>query len=186
MFPSKNGVHQQISAAISKKWCKECTEILDHLLNCESTDTVQETTLNDYHTPSNSASISRMRERIDALEDLNDRLYYYLCFIVENLPDLIIKTIQSDCSAHTLDFVTYAKNGNGVFKSEITNDKSIPFPTPRERDILSLLERGYSAKEIADELFISETTVITHKKNLKKKFNAKNTVELMSKVHAFL
>jgi len=78
MFPSNNCVHQQISRAISKKWCKECTEILDQLLNCESSDTIQESTSNDYHTQVNSASISRMKERIEALEDLNDRLYYYL------------------------------------------------------------------------------------------------------------
>ena len=51
-------------------------------------------------------------------------------------------------------------------------------------DVFILLEKGYCAKEIAKSLFISETTVITHKKNLKEKFQAKNTVELISKILA--
>jgi DNA-binding CsgD family transcriptional regulator len=48
-------------------------------------------------------------------------------------------------------------------------------------DVCRLLAKGFCAKEIARILFISETTVVTHKRNLKVKFNAKNTVELISK-----
>jgi DNA-binding NarL/FixJ family response regulator len=61
-----------------------------------------------------------------------------------------------------------------------------PCPTRREKDVLELLVKGLCAKEIANKLFISESTVITHKKNLKEKFNAKNTVELISKAQSHL
>ena len=57
-----------------------------------------------------------------------------------------------------------------------------PSLTKREVDVFNLLSKGLCAKEIAKILFISETTVITHKKNLKEKFKAKNTVELISNV----
>ena len=58
-----------------------------------------------------------------------------------------------------------------------------PALTKREIEVLDLLVKGLCAKEIADNLFISETTVITHKKNLKKKYNVRNTVELISKAY---
>ena len=50
----------------------------------------------------------------------------------------------------------------------------------REKQILNLLAHGYSSKEIATELYISEHTAMTHRKNLIQKFNAKNTVHLVS------
>jgi DNA-binding CsgD family transcriptional regulator len=61
--------------------------------------------------------------------------------------------------------------------------KSYPSLTRREIEVLQLLVKGLCAKEIASSLFISESTVITHKKNLKKKFDARNSVELISKAH---
>ncbi len=55
----------------------------------------------------------------------------------------------------------------------------------REKEILQLLADGYSAKEIASMLFISATTVITHRKNLIEKFNVRNTAELIKKATKF-
>ncbi|WP_205461856.1 response regulator transcription factor [Mangrovibacterium lignilyticum] len=49
----------------------------------------------------------------------------------------------------------------------------------REKEILNLIADGDSAKIIGDKLNISPNTVITHRNNLKKKFNAKNTAELI-------
>ena len=53
--------------------------------------------------------------------------------------------------------------------------------TPRENEIFKLLSSGYSAKMIASKLNISETTVITHRKNLIHKLKAKNSAELVRK-----
>jgi len=36
--------------------------------------------------------------------------------------------------------------------------------TSREREVLELISRGYNYREIAEKLFISEETVITHRK----------------------
>ena len=49
----------------------------------------------------------------------------------------------------------------------------------REKEILHMIADGDSAKIIGNKLNISPNTVITHKNNLKKKFGAKNTAELI-------
>ena len=48
-----------------------------------------------------------------------------------------------------------------------------PLLSDREIDILKLVALGYANKEIADELFISINTVITHRKNLTEKLGIK-------------
>ncbi len=51
----------------------------------------------------------------------------------------------------------------------------IPFGiTTREVEIIRLISYEYSSKEIANMLFISEETVKSHRKNIKKKLKVKN------------
>jgi DNA-binding NarL/FixJ family response regulator len=54
------------------------------------------------------------------------------------------------------------------------------FFSHREKEVLDLLGRGYSTKDIAKELFITEKTVETHRKNMAEKAKVKNTVELVA------
>jgi len=49
----------------------------------------------------------------------------------------------------------------------------------RELEVLRLLAQGQSTKLIADKLFISTHTVESHRKNLLKKTESKNTAELI-------
>lgn len=51
--------------------------------------------------------------------------------------------------------------------------------TERELEILKLISLEYSGKEISEELFISTHTVESHRKNLIKKLNVKNTIGLV-------
>jgi DNA-binding NarL/FixJ family response regulator len=51
--------------------------------------------------------------------------------------------------------------------------------TERELEILKLISLEYSGKEIGEELFISANTVESHRKNLIKKLNVKNTIGLV-------
>ena len=50
----------------------------------------------------------------------------------------------------------------------------------REREVLELLAKGKSSREIAEQLFITERTVESHRKNMIDKGQVKNTVELIA------
>jgi DNA-binding NarL/FixJ family response regulator len=66
-----------------------------------------------------------------------------------------------------------------VSKDKKPEDNKISL-TRREKEILQLLCEGLSNKEIADELYISERTVLGHKSNLLLKTNCKNSLSLMA------
>lgn len=51
--------------------------------------------------------------------------------------------------------------------------------TRREKEVLELIAEGMINAEIATKLFISVTTVDTHRKNLLAKFDARNTASLI-------
>ena len=55
----------------------------------------------------------------------------------------------------------------------------IPVLTRREQEVLGLIAEGLTNHEIADKLFVSTTTVDTHRKNLLAKFEVKNTAILI-------
>ncbi|MDT4917002.1 MAG: hypothetical protein QOH89_1702 [Pseudonocardiales bacterium] len=57
-------------------------------------------------------------------------------------------------------------------------DPEIDLLTPREREVLRLLARGYAYKEIASELFISIKTVETHASNVLRKLQLSNRHQL--------
>lgn len=52
--------------------------------------------------------------------------------------------------------------------------------TKRERELLLWLTDGLNSREIADKLFISEFTVINHKRSMMRKCNVNNVSELVS------
>jgi len=58
-------------------------------------------------------------------------------------------------------------------------DSKIPVITRREREVLGLIAEGLTNNEIAEKLFISATTVDTHRKNLLSKFDTPNTASLI-------
>lgn len=57
--------------------------------------------------------------------------------------------------------------------------------TEREKDILSLLYRGYSGKAMSQELFISESTVRTHTDRVYRKLSVHSKQELIKMVDAY-
>ncbi len=59
-----------------------------------------------------------------------------------------------------------------------TNNSTVVL-TRREKEVLNLIAEGMTNNEIAKKLFISSTTVDTHRKNLLEKLNARNTAALI-------
>ncbi len=69
-----------------------------------------------------------------------------------------------------INSLTHQEESNSMLGLPLTN---------REIEILKLIAQEYSGKEIGEELFISASTVETHRKNLIKKLNVKNTIGLV-------
>jgi DNA-binding NarL/FixJ family response regulator len=65
-----------------------------------------------------------------------------------------------------------------VLKKRLPDDQ-LPAVTRREKEVLELIAEGLTNQEIASKLFLSITTVDSHRKNLLTKFNAKNTAALI-------
>jgi DNA-binding NarL/FixJ family response regulator len=63
-----------------------------------------------------------------------------------------------------------------ILKNE---DSKIPVITRREKEVLLLIAEGLTNIQIGEKLFISTTTVDTHRKNLMAKFEVKNTAALI-------
>ncbi len=56
--------------------------------------------------------------------------------------------------------------------------------TERELEVLKLLAQELTSKQIADQLYISERTVETHRKNLMRKTGSNNSIGLMRYAYA--
>lgn len=67
-----------------------------------------------------------------------------------------------------------------ISQPNLSDLKTIPRLTLREREILQLLKKGKSTQEIADTLFLSFLTIQTHRRNMLIKFQVKNIIELMN------
>ena len=61
----------------------------------------------------------------------------------------------------------------------IDKNSIAPVITRREKEVLELIADGFTNNEIAKQLFLSCTTVDTHRKNLLAKFEAKNIASLI-------
>ena len=97
--------------------------------------------------------------------------------------DLIraIKTVRADQKYICPETAGKLKNLNQFLSGMESNLKAKQEAfSQREREVLDLLSKGKSSKEIAGSLFITERTVESHRKNMIEKAKVKNTVELIA------
>lgn len=73
-------------------------------------------------------------------------------------------------------FNTFTQNNPKLNKNSPTEN---PILSAREIEIVKLISLEYSGKEISEQLFISINTVETHRKNIMKKLQSKNTIGLV-------
>jgi DNA-binding NarL/FixJ family response regulator len=74
---------------------------------------------------------------------------------------------------------TYLSFEAGQAMRKISESVQIPAITRREKEILVLIAEGLTNPEIANKLFVSPSTVDSHRKNLLAKLNVKNTASLV-------
>jgi len=111
-----------------------------------------------------------------------------------NQQSYIQKMIQNGASGYVLKnasldeilkAIEVAMKGDIFLSSEAkvtmreNKDAQIPVITRREKEVLKLIAEGSTNKEIAEKLFISTTTVDTHRNSLLSKFEVKNTANLI-------
>ena len=82
-----------------------------------------------------------------------------------------------------LQAINEVANGNTYFPAKVASKIESRLAhealTPRELEVLQGLAKGYSNKEIMDELDISEGTVKLHLSNLRKKLNAADRTQAL-------
>ena len=84
------------------------------------------------------------------------------------------KYICKETSKKLKNLTEFLEGIAGTLKSDAD------FFSGREKMVLQLLAKGNSSRQIAKELFITEKTVETHRRNMAKKAKVKNTVELVA------
>ena len=95
--------------------------------------------------------------------------------------------IKKDSHNELIDAIYAIKNDKIYLSSDINTilmkglhgEGEQKLLTDREREILQLISKEYTNKDIAEELFISERTVETHRKNIFRKTGTNNMVGLM-------
>lgn len=106
-------------------------------------------------------SVSDAAEDVIAVIRAGARGYVTKTISVQELADAIVRVAAGDAvfSPRLAGFVLDAFSGQ---VTEPAPDPELDLLSPREREVLTLLARGYTYKEIAAELFISVKTVETH------------------------
>ncbi len=124
----------------------------------------------------------------------DDNIFNALCagavgYILKNTsPDKLFEAIREVHAGGSPMTGEIARKVVSVFKSRTTSpapvsDSSLSKLTPREKEILDLLSKGYRYKEIADSLFISIKTVRPHIRNIYEKLQVGSRMDAVNKAY---
>jgi DNA-binding NarL/FixJ family response regulator len=122
-------------------------------------------------------SVSDAAEDVIALIRAGARGYVTKTISADDLADAITRVADGDVvfSPRLAGFVLDAFRDSPVAPSVDPNFDQL---TPREREVMRLLARGYAYREIAAELFISIKTVETHASNVLRKLQLSSRHQL--------
>jgi len=88
------------------------------------------------------------------------------------------KYITDEIKEKVIEYIT-SKN----YGKSINEDSEKIVLTPRQVEIIKYASQGFTSREIAEKLYLSELTVIKHRKNIIKKLGLKNFTEVVSFAH---
>ncbi|MBC7864232.1 MAG: response regulator transcription factor, partial [Bacteroidia bacterium] len=125
--------------------------------------------------------------KIIALTMMNESIYIKK-MLEAGASGYILKTVDKE---ELIRVINKVAAGEKYFSAEVTaqlmnnfSDRSssqnnpVDILTKREKEILILIAQGLTDKEIAEKVFLSPQTIITHRKNILSKLSLKNKVEL--------
>ncbi|MBO6516803.1 MAG: response regulator transcription factor [Bacteroidia bacterium] len=122
-----------------------------------------------------------------------------LMLTMHTSPDIIVPVVEAGVHGYMLKSekrfdivraIRYLHQEGHYFSPEIAPQLAMDMKryrenyidiTDREQEVLEVMFRGHTAKEIADILCISPKTVETHRKHLLGKFDARNSLHLIHK-----
>ncbi len=99
--------------------------------------------------------------------------------------------LKSSTSAELTEALARVRAGEPVFTPSLaglvlnefrrvaTRDPAEPILTPRENEVLRLVAKGYTYREIAEKLFVSVKTIQNHVQNILTKLQMRKRYELM-------
>ncbi|MFL5766192.1 MAG: response regulator [Bacteroidia bacterium] len=124
--------------------------------------------------------------RIVALTMMNESIYIRK-MLEAGASGYILKTVEKE---ELVRVIRKVMDGEKQFSPEVTaqlmnnfsgnsgSSNPVELLTKREKEILALIAQGLTDKEIAEKVFLSSLTIITHRKNILSKLGLKNKVEL--------
>ncbi len=96
---------------------------------------------------------------------------------------MVFSNVSAEEKFYHVTLDVFKQGKNGFIKSYTYNPKQEQKGiTPRQNDIAKLIVKGFTNKEIADQLSVSIYTVKNHKQMLFRKANVKNSLELANYV----
>lgn len=112
-------------------------------------------------------------EKLNSGFDESNRLdYIWLCNKMEKTSSVADKVICIDATQKQIvSIISTVLKNNDLSEDKVVEVSSL---SEREIDVLKLVAKGLSNKEIGEKLYISIHTVITHRKNITKKLGIKS------------
>jgi DNA-binding NarL/FixJ family response regulator len=97
-------------------------------------------------------------------------------YVLKNVSrEELLKAIHTVCNGQEY----LSEDATQAMRSEVKRQNELPLITKREKEVLSLIASGLTNAAIAEKLFISVSTVDSHRKSLLTKLNVNNTAQLV-------
>lgn len=151
--------------------------------------------ITDYNLPDDDglALVRRVKQKYPSIKiivlSMHDEAHLVKEILKEGVNGYILK---KDSHNELVNAVYAVKQGKVYLSSDINamlmkglnGSEEQRLLTDREREILKLIAKEYTNRDMAEELFISERTVETHRKNIFRKTGTNNLVGLIKFAYA--
>ncbi|MFK7953857.1 MAG: response regulator [Ekhidna sp.] len=151
--------------------------------------------ITDYNLPDDDglALVRRVKQKYPSIKiivlSMHDEAHLVKEILKEGVNGYILKKdshneLVNAVHAVKQDKVYLSSDINAMLMKGLNGNEEQKLLTDREREILKLIAREFTNKDMAEELFISERTVETHRKNIFRKTGTNNLVGLIKFAYA--